>query len=149
MAKRNKPLVLVIDDDAWIQRVVKKKLEQCGAEVKSAVSPVAGISFAVNNLPDLIILDILMPGIDGEMAFRMLRSIHATRNIPIVIVSANISPEILKKTHREGTIGYLTKPFTTEKLYEMVKGILEKDFGDKCDEDDFSDQGDVIFDSKD
>lgn len=145
MAKRKKPLVLVIDDDAWMQRVVRQRLEQSGADVITAMSPVTGISIAVNDIPDLILLDILMPGIDGEIAFRIFRSIHVTRNIPIIIISANISPEILKKTHKEGTIGYLTKPFTTDKLHEMAKVVLDSF---KPDTDEFSDQGDVIFDSK-
>lgn len=118
--------LLVIDDEVDIGETVKVRLEVNGYSVNLAYDGLDGIVKAVKTRPDLILLDILMPQVDGFEVCRRLRKIPETQNIPIVMLTAIKSPESLQKAKEAGAQDYLAKPFESGELVEIVRFYLEK-----------------------
>ena len=118
--------LLVIDDEVDIAETVKIRLEVNGYSVELAYDGLNGIDKAVKALPDLILLDILMPQVDGFEVCRRLRQIPETKNIPVIMLTAIKSSEILQKAKEAGAQDYLAKPFESGELVEIVRFYLEK-----------------------
>lgn len=118
--------LLVIDDEVDIGETVKIRLEANGYSVNLAYDGLDGIAKAVKTRPDLILLDILMPQVDGFEVCRRLRKIPETQNIPIIMLTAIKSPESLQKAKEAGAQDYLAKPFESGELVEIVRFYLEK-----------------------
>ncbi len=118
--------LLVIDDEVDIGETVKIRLEVNGYSVNLAYDGLDGIDKAVKTMPDLILLDILMPQVDGFEVCRRLRKIPETQNIPIIMLTAIKSPESLQKAKEAGAQDYLAKPFESGELVEIVRFYLGK-----------------------
>jgi DNA-binding response OmpR family regulator len=118
--------LLVIDDEVDIGETVKIRLEVNGYSVNLAYDGLDGIAKAVKTMPDLILLDILMPQVDGFEVCRRLRKIPETQNIPIIMLTAIKSPESLQKAKEAGAQDYLVKPFENGELVEIVRFYLGK-----------------------
>lgn len=116
--------ILVIDDDQMIQTLFQKYLESWGFEVSSIYDPYEGVAEALKKRPLLIILDIYLPGLDGEKLLKLFRTIEFTSHVPIIIVSANLNMELLNSTHKKGASGFLSKPFTREELFVQIKKVI-------------------------
>lgn len=116
--------VLVIDDDKMIQSVFRKFLEEWGFKVYTTADPYEGIAISVATNPAFIILDIYLPELSGEKILKLLKKIHITSNIPVIIVSGSLSWELLNSTYKEGASGFLSKPFTKEDLINNVKRVM-------------------------
>lgn len=123
--------LLVIDDEVDIGETVKIRLEVNGYSVNLAYDGLDGIDKAVKTRPDLILLDILMPQVDGFEVCRRLRKIPETQNIPIIMLTAIKSPESLQKAKEAGAQDYLAKPFESGELVEIVRFYLEKGKSEK------------------
>ena len=119
--------VLVIDDEVDIAETVEIRLEVNGYSVDIAYDGLDGIEKAIKTKPDLILLDILMPQVDGFEVCRRLRKIPETQNIPIILLTAIKSPESLQKAKEAGAQDYLAKPFESGELVEIVRFYLEKE----------------------
>jgi len=119
--------LLVIDDEVDIGETVKIRLEVNGYSVNLAYDGLDGIDKAVKTRPDLILLDILMPQVDGFEVCRRLRKIPETQNIPIIMLTAIKSPESLQKAKEAGAQDYLVKPFESGELVEIVRFYLGKE----------------------
>lgn len=119
--------LLVIDDEMDIAETVKIRLEVNGYSVALAYDGLDGIEKAAKTRPDLILLDILMPQVDGFEVCRRLRQIPETKNIPVIMLTAIKSPESLQKAREAGAQDYLVKPFESGELVEMVRFYLEKE----------------------
>ncbi|MGI6369228.1 MAG: response regulator [Ignavibacteria bacterium] len=118
--------VLIIEDDIWFRRVLSKIMEEQGFSIRyQAVTGYEGIALAVEHAPDLILLDILMPELDGEQTLRLLKQIQSVRNIPVIIVSACLDPELVTELIQLGAAEIIGKPFTLA----TVQSKLEKVFG--------------------
>ncbi len=117
--------VLIIDDDNWMQRVVSLFLNNLGYEPIVRTKPIDGIIEAVNNPPDLIILDYLLPEITGDVIYRMLKNFKYTSKIPVIFMSANFDIETLKKFTSIGGTYFLSKPFNKTKLEEKINLALD------------------------
>ncbi len=129
LSANQKKRVLVIDDDNWMQRVLSLFLSNLGYETISRTKAIDGLIEAVNSLPDLILLDYLMPEINGDSIFRMLKNIKFTNNIPVIFISANFSIDVLRKITSSGGTLFLSKPFNQAKLEEKINcalGIMPK-----------------------
>ena len=116
MAKK----ILVVDDEENFLSLLKDALEIRGFEVIATSSAIeAGIELA-SKVPDLILMDIKMPGIDGFQAIESIKRNPITKNIPVMIVSAHADPSYAKKAAKIGVREYFIKPVDIEKL--MLRG---------------------------
>ncbi len=118
--------ILVIEDDPATQRLVDYSLMQEGYQIITASNGLEGIRKAIGELPDLVILDVMLPGMDGfEICYR-LRSEAATANLPILMFSAK-AQEIDKDTGlKVGADDYLTKPSAPADIIKRVEKLLTK-----------------------
>src|SRR5437764_7586829 len=127
--------ILIVDDDSDIQRLVSYNLSQAGFQVSAAVTGVAALHAVEERLPDLIILDIMLPDLGGLEVCRLVRERERSRRIPIIMLTAR-TEEIDRVVGFEvGADDYVMKPFSPRELVLRVKSILRR-VGD--------DQGDVL-----
>lgn len=117
--------ILLVDDDDDIREVVRISLEAVGGwQVSSASSGIEGIAKAIAERPDAILLDVMMPGIDGPATFKRLQHDPATRNIPVILLTAKARSADLQCFETLGVAGVLTKPFDPMALSDQVMAIL-------------------------
>ncbi|MHB1418918.1 MAG: winged helix-turn-helix domain-containing protein [Bacillota bacterium] len=120
------PRILVVDDEPSIVELVKFNLEKEGHEVAALYDGVSAIEGAINFKPDLIILDLMLPGRDGLDVFRNLQTMEATAGIPVIMLSAK-GGEFDKVLGLEmGADDYITKPFSPRELAARVKACLRR-----------------------
>ncbi|MFP4073200.1 MAG: response regulator [Actinomycetota bacterium] len=118
--------VLVADDDPDILTVVKVNLELDGFEVETAVDGEDALQKATANPPNVIILDIMMPRMDGLTALHRLRSQASTASIPIILLTARGLPEDRVRGLELGADDYITKPFDITELAARVRAVLRR-----------------------
>ncbi|MHB8170682.1 MAG: response regulator transcription factor [Thermincolia bacterium] len=118
--------ILMVEDDINIVELVKFNLEKEGHQVLSAVEGTAGLALAKQERPDLVILDIMMPGMDGLEVCRRLRADEAMGDLPVIILSAK--GELLDKVLglELGADDYISKPFSPRELAARVKACLRR-----------------------
>lgn len=114
------PLVLVVDDHSAIRRLAAEVLTGAGFRVMTADDGAATVELAARYRPALILLDIIMPGVDGYATAAHLRGHPATRDIPILFVTARLEPVYREVSHALGATGQLSKPFTAGELVDAV-----------------------------
>jgi DNA-binding response OmpR family regulator len=124
--KSNKK-ILLIEDNKNIILVEKICLEANGFEVILAEDGIQGLERAINDLPDLILLDILIPKMNGYLVLEALQNNSVASNIPVLVTSAKAQVYDLKQAFTYKIHGYLVKPFTSKELLLKIKEILEKD----------------------
>lgn len=118
--------ILVVDDDAANRDIVRTRLEASGYEVNEAVNGEEGIRKAMEHIPDLIIMDVMMPKLDGWVACRMLKADERTKNVPVIMLTArNLQMEELRGWE-SGADEYITKPCDHVQLMAVVTRFLEK-----------------------
>ncbi len=116
--------ILIIDDDTWIQRIISHYLQSWGFKTYSALDAYEGISLAIKHRPVLIILDIIMPEVEGDIVLKMLKRIEMIADVPVLVISSNLNLEVLGHTFRDGAAGFISKPFSQQILYEKIKSCL-------------------------
>jgi len=121
MAKKR---ILVIDDEPDFVRLLQARLQIAGYEVLTAEDGIKGIQAARREKPDVIILDIMMPGLDGHMVCDMLKKSTLTWSIPVIYMTARDSQSDEIKALEKGAKYYLTKPYNPDMLMEMVKSAV-------------------------
>jgi twitching motility two-component system response regulator PilH len=117
-------LILIVDDSPTEVHVIRKALEECGYRTLAASDGDEGIRLARTMQPDLILMDIVMPGVNGFQATRQLARDPATRGIPIVIVTSKGQESDKVWGLRQGAVDYLVKPFSAETLLEKTQAVL-------------------------
>lgn len=121
-----KELIFAVEDEVHIQQLVKYNLEANGYKVLSFDSGESLLEEVKSSLPDLFILDLMLPGIDGLEVCRQLRSNPRTKSIPVIMLTAK-SEEFDKVLGLElGADDYLTKPFSVRELVARVKAMLRR-----------------------
>ena len=118
--------LLVVDDDPGLLLAVSDTLRAEGYSVKTARRGADALTAIARSMPDLIISDIRMPGMDGHQLVRNLRSNPRTRLIPVVFLTAKDETADRIAGFRTGVDAYITKPFETEELVAVVASILER-----------------------
>lgn len=126
MAEVKKRKVLLIDDEVPLLEVMKTNLEIEGYEVVTEMSGETGLVSAVVEQPDIIILDIMMPDVDGWEICQRLRSDTRTKYIPIVMLTALDETHHVVKGFECGADDYLAKPFDNQELFARIKSALSK-----------------------
>jgi DNA-binding response OmpR family regulator len=116
--------VLVADDDADILRLVEINLQLDGFEVVTARDGPAALAKAVAVRPDLVLLDVLMPGIDGYAVCAQIRADATLAAVPVIIVTANCVAADVEAARRAGADDFLVKPFDPAVLLEKAKALL-------------------------
>jgi DNA-binding response OmpR family regulator len=116
--------ILIIDDEPELVKAIEVRLKANGYEVETAYDGEQGIKKAEEFRPDLIILDIVMPKLNGYEVCKILKSKQDTRNIPILVLTASQQRELEKKCLALGAKVALMKPFETEELLLLVKQLL-------------------------
>lgn len=118
--------VLVVDDDRPIRALCRTSLEEAGFRVLEAADGDAALASISAQPPDLILLDIMMPGISGWEVTSALLADRSTDEIPIVFISARAELSDRMRAFELGAHGYLTKPFDPAALAETVKVVLDQ-----------------------
>ena len=121
-----RPKILYIEDNEFNRILVKRVLTIEDMEVLEAPDGIVGLEVALANLPDLILMDINLPGKDGyelTAEFKMKREL---RNIPIVALTANVMKGDKEKTLGAGCDGYIQKPIDVDRLPEQIKSFLKE-----------------------
>ena len=116
--------VLICDDDPVILRLIQVNLELEDFEVLQADNGEAAIEVATAERPDLVILDIMMPRLDGYQTCERLKAQDSTKDIPVVFLSAKAQQSDIDKGVEYGVSEYLTKPFDPNDLVATVKRLL-------------------------
>ncbi len=121
----HKITVLAIDDDKFIHKVITKSLGSDALTVRSAFDGESGIEEAINSPPDIILLDVEMPGINGYETCIRLRQIEKTKKIPIIFLSSHSSLQERMQGYEVGADDYLIKPFEKENLLVRVNILVK------------------------
>lgn len=114
------PLVLVVDDHAEGREICARMLEQAGFRVATAINGLDGLVKALSLRPDVIVMDLAMPDLDGLDCTRQLALSPTTRDIPVVVLTAHATPEARERAADAGCRGFLVKPFLPTLLIEEV-----------------------------
>jgi CheY-like chemotaxis protein len=116
--------ILVADDEAFMLRLLEMVLKKGGYEVISCRDGREALAAALASPPQLIVLDVLMPGLDGLGALRQLKENAATKNIPVVMLSAKGQALTKVEAEAAGAVLFLAKPFSPNQLLGEVQKIL-------------------------
>jgi twitching motility two-component system response regulator PilH len=117
-------LILIVDDSPTEVHVIKKALEKHGYQTATAADGAEGIRLAKKMKPDLIFMDVVMPGVNGFQATRTLASDPETKRIPVIMVTSKSQPSDRVWGMRQGAVDYLVKPVSAEKLVEKAEAAL-------------------------
>ncbi|MEG3857787.1 response regulator transcription factor [Microcoleus sp. herbarium12] len=120
------PRILVIDDDAAIAELVAVNLEMAGYEVTQAEDGIKGQALAIQLLPDLIVLDLMLPRVDGFTVCQRLRRDDRTADIPVLMLTALSQTQDKVEGFNSGADDYLTKPFELEEMLARVRALLRR-----------------------
>jgi two-component system, OmpR family, alkaline phosphatase synthesis response regulator PhoP len=117
--------ILIVDDEETIQTVVQFGIEMAaGWEVLTASSGAQGIQTAQTAKPDVILLDVVMPQMDGIATLKALRSCAETEHIPVILLTAQVRPEVQQQFSELGVSGVITKPFNSLHLPAQISRVL-------------------------
>jgi DNA-binding response OmpR family regulator len=116
--------LLVIEDDEALRALVQRAGTQAGLEVLSAVDGEEGLKLATERLPDIILLDIMLPNLDGRDVLKRLKENPVTKEIPVIILSARTGHVDRLVGLELGAHDYLTKPYSVQILLNRIDNIL-------------------------
>jgi CheY-like chemotaxis protein len=117
--------ILIVDDEDDIREVAQMSLEMvAGWEVIPARSGDEGVRLAALHRPDAVLLDVMMPGMDGPATAQLLRDAPATAAIPVILLTAKVQPADRRRLEALGVAGVLAKPFDPMELANQVSSLL-------------------------
>ncbi len=120
-----KKKILIVDDNTDLNRVLQMSLNE-SFETLSAINGEEAVDLAVTELPDLIIMDLMMNGMNGFEAIRLIRQVPKTRSIPIIAITAGLSNTVEEECTRIGCNDFLFKPFTASQLNSSIAKLLNQ-----------------------
>ena len=123
--------VLVVEDDAPLRRMVSIFLRAAGYHVRPAEDGSSGLALARDERPDLVLLDLMMPGLDGWEVLRRLKGDALTAAIPVLVLTASVDPPLTEHALRLGATRFLAKPIDSRVLVEIVDDVLGQTEGRK------------------
>ncbi len=118
--------VLVVDDDPLMHQLFQRHLERAGYQMISAMDGLEALEIAARELPQIIVMDVMMPEIDGLEAIRRLRKIEATKAIPVIVITANVDSYLASQRESSvcGAASFLTKPLSPARLLQEVQRLM-------------------------
>jgi DNA-binding response OmpR family regulator len=126
MSEGARKLVLVADDDPDILDLVTFRLDRAGYEVVQARDGQEALEAALERTPDLCVLDVMMPRLDGYEVTRRLREESATRSVPIILLTARAQEADVQRGFESGATDYVKKPFSPQELRARVEALLAR-----------------------
>lgn len=117
--------VLIVDDSTTIVAVLRKMLQQNGYQTLEAYTAEEALELARDLVPDLIFLDIVLPGMDGFAALRALRREPATKQVPIIMISGNVQATEQFYVQRIGADDFMKKPFSRPEVFARIERLLD------------------------
>ncbi len=124
MTQAKRKRILVIEDEEALGRLLSWQLESAGVEVQAVTTGKAGMVAALENPPDLVILDLMLPDMHGYQICRELRKSHQPWTVPILMLTAMAKPIDQLRGFAHGADAYMTKPFDSAELIESVALLL-------------------------
>ncbi len=116
--------ILVVDDEASLRLLISATLEDEELEIYEAADGILGLEMAIKYLPDLVILDVMMPGITGLEVCKKLKVSHQTKDIKVLLLTAKGQQRDREAAWEAGADFFLVKPFSPSTLLSMVQQIL-------------------------
>ena len=116
--------ICYVEDDEDIQRIVRMSLERIGKFTVEVVGdPLKAIDAITAFKPDLVMLDWMMPGMDGPTLFKKMKTLEATKGLPVVFITAKASSVEMNELHALGAAGAISKPFSPKDLPDQLRKI--------------------------
>jgi len=122
-ASRRGPLVLLVDDDERVRELVRVNLEFEGYTVREAGNAEEGLAAIEDARPDLVLLDVMMPQVDGWEMLRRIQERHGAGAIPVVMFSGKLDDDVQAKAAERGATGFVGKPFDLQQLIDQAKQV--------------------------
>ena len=116
--------ILLVDDDPGVHLIVTPILTKQGYSVVSAKTGEQGLQLALNERPELIILDVIMPGIKGRELCAKIKAYQVLKEIPVVFLTAKDSPDEIQAELDAGAVAHLSKPIDPSRIIAVVKGAI-------------------------
>ena len=125
-ARAQPATILVADDEQDIRELVAYRLSRYGYTIIEARDGQEAFELAVDQSPDMAVLDVMMPRLNGFDLTERLRNTPATQRLPILLMSASVQEVDISRGFAAGADGYLTKPFTPDQLLTRVRDVLSR-----------------------
>ncbi len=122
---RTRKKILIVDDDPDLCHILQTVFEHLGYDSVLAVNGKEAVDLATSQLPDLILMDIMLPVMDGLQATRLIRENPNTHSTPIMAMTARVTIEDKKKCFRSGCDDFIAKPFTIKELTSCMEKLLK------------------------
>jgi DNA-binding response OmpR family regulator len=117
--------ILVVDDDPYILMSLEFLMKKNGYEVMVARNGEEALDILNTSIPDIVLLDIMMPDVNGYDICKHIKSTKALKNSKVIFMSAKTKDSDIKKGYELGAVLYVKKPFSTRELVKDIKGLLE------------------------
>jgi len=124
MSADTKPIILIVDDDPDLANIMRMMLSHAGFEAHSVLSGQEALEWLEARTPDLILLDLMMPDINGFTILRKVRSSEIIKNLPVVILTAKADQKTRMESQSAGADAFLTKPINSKTLIDHVRRAL-------------------------
>lgn len=118
--------ILVADDDAMIRQLVRLMLEPVGYKIIEAVDGFDALEKVKKHQPDVLLLNILMPNLDGITVCKMLRKEKASATLPIILLTGQAQLSVINKGLQAGATNYLTKPMSRQELLRTLRQAIDE-----------------------
>ncbi|HYZ18004.1 MAG TPA: response regulator [Gaiellaceae bacterium] len=122
--REGRRLILIVDDDDRLREFVRVNLEMEGYAVREAADAEAGLAALEEEPPDLILLDVMMPKVDGWEMLRRVQERHGVGSIPVIMFSGKVDEEAMRDAASRGAQGFIGKPFNPQQLIESTKQLV-------------------------
>jgi excisionase family DNA binding protein len=122
VVSRGTPVVLIVDDDDRLREYVRVNLEMDGYEVREAANAADGLTAVEEESPDLILLDVMMPGMDGWEMLRRVQERHGS--VPVIMFSGKVDERSAEEAESRGARAFIGKPFDPQQLIDTTKQLL-------------------------
>jgi DNA-binding response OmpR family regulator len=120
--------VLIIDDSPTVVAVLRKALRSAGYDTREALDAEQGLALIAQDPPELIFLDIILPGMNGFNALRAIRKLPASQHIPVIMISGNEHATEQFYANRIGADDFMKKPFSRHEIFARIEALLDNQF---------------------
>lgn len=126
MSDEHRKTILVVDDEPDVTELIEYKLRQSGYTVRAVNDPLRAVGLARDLRPDIIVLDVMMPELDGVRLLRMIRADSLLKDTPVILLTARASAEDRVKGFETGADDYVPKPFEPRELLLRIQALLRR-----------------------